>query len=814
MFNYSNFFNLLASASSPPSASDWTDTANKGLAYLFGIGDGKPSGAVVDFYEQWNGYLNFSSGFFSIFRKLLGILAIGLWELVSAIESAFNALFKLTGFTDITQITEFNSWYSYFWAFGLVLGLFILVMMIAFSVFGKPLKYKSILQNLVIGCLVCTVLPTTVNSVISAVGTDAVNFSKSGSSLADQVVLQNVTDMVVVAGNNWKVYDNGNLISPDLIDGQVAIQPDQNLETNNKAGVTDSSDVLALLQQSGDLISNSGDNNMVGMINKKHDSAGAPFANAYKAGMGAIKNPTTMTNEGTMKFTKIFDSYYPRYKINWIGIYAQLIIFAVFFVSMGIRLVKSLFNIVVIEIVAPIALFLDTRDNRHLKEITTQILGAIASIWGEILVIRILNQFFSVAPGMIAGQANLGIIGNLFVTIMLYAGGILAAFQGVSYIEKLTGVSQSQGESLAGTMAGAGLLMRGGGSVMTATSSIANSVSRGASNIAKGIGGAFQAAKSPGQTAKAVAGGIKDSATAPFKEGAESVRNWGSGSEGGIDTSAPGEATVADGVTNVASDTAGNENSQSNTQNNNENQNNDVDENAQNSATDSNTLNRETKEEQQNGVQPESETNGEGQATGIKDDRNSSDVNQPSNAINSGIQGKPENMGIPSSENGQFNRNSQSDSGNMPNSNQTDFNSKTSQSPNNLSGNNGKGGISDSDKNLNSGREGISTQRGNNSNASRNSGIRSERGSIQSQQASYDSLRHNSGSSIDRSSSIKSSSSYIDHSPSSVQNHRPIGEGMRNVGMSLQNQSQNFNKMSQGTHIQGENELMEHQDED
>jgi hypothetical protein len=170
-----------------------------------------------------------------------------------------------------------------------------------------------------------------------------------------------------------------------------------------------------------------------------------------------------------------------RYKVNWIGMFLQYIILVILLVSMIIKLVKSVFDILIEAMISPILGYSSLSNSKKYKELLRTIGGALAGIFFEVIIMRVTLEIFRDLP-ILSVSAVTKLSGGFFdglnmweqclAAAFVYVGVFFAAMQGVAMIERWLGVSTGHSETaqqLLGAMmmgnafaAGAGGVFNGG----------------------------------------------------------------------------------------------------------------------------------------------------------------------------------------------------------------------------------------------------------------------------------------------------------------------------------------------------------------
>ena len=218
-----------------------------------------------------------------------------------------------------------------------------------------------------------------------------------------------------------------------------------------------------------------------------------------------------------------FEAVYLRYKVNWVAMYAQYIILIILFISMSVKLVKSVFDILIQAMISPILGYSSLRVKKY-KELLLTIGGAMAGIFFEVIIMRVTLEVCRDLPTLSVSAVSklsggffdgLNMWEQAIAASLVYLGIFLGAMQGVTMIERWLGVSTSQsdtaqqlmgammvGNAFAAGAAGAGSMAMSAGRM---AASVPGKAYRGAGNVAKGLSatggglkGAFNSAKDQG----------------------------------------------------------------------------------------------------------------------------------------------------------------------------------------------------------------------------------------------------------------------------------------------------------------------------
>ena len=199
-----------------------------------------------------------------------------------------------------------------------------------------------------------------------------------------------------------------------------------------------------------------------------------------------------------------FEPVYMRYKVNWIGMFMQYIILIVLLVSMSIKLVKSVFDILIEGLISPLQGYSSLSNSKKYKELLRTMGGALAGIFFEVVIMRVTLEVCRDLPTL-SVSAVTKLSGGFFdglnmweqclAASLVYIGIFFAAMQGVSMIERWLGVSTGHSDT-AQQLLGAMMM---GNAFATGAGAIGNGV------MAMGGFGFDMAKKAPG----AVAAGSK-----------------------------------------------------------------------------------------------------------------------------------------------------------------------------------------------------------------------------------------------------------------------------------------------------------------
>lgn len=492
--------------------SDLVNALEKGFLDINGKTNGNITGEnaekMASFYKYWSNYLDSSPAFLSFLAYIPGGIAKALYSITVSLEHVFNNMFKLFGLFGYlgdsnTVIGQFFYWFQ---VVGTTLFTLILVVSAITGVFTKPVKYKGVITDFLLVTLVTAVLPFALTSISSAIAQDAMAIqtvsseapegSKKYSSLAIQPMKNNVVDLKVLVDNDFSTelfpLDNFGYIKPPK-EGSTPVN--KITDSSDKRDTTDFATRIDFGATYG--ASNS---DLLDELEDKQKGLKGLFLHRLNANQTGVE---TITEHKIIGELNAFEPVYMRYKVNWIGIFMQYIILIVLLLSMSIKLVKSVFDIVFQAIISPLQGYSSLNSKKY-KELLRTMGGALAGIFFEVAIMRVVLEICRDLPTLSVSTVTklsggffdgLSMWEQCLAACLVYIGLFFAAMQGVSMIERWLGVSTGHSDTaqqLIGAMMAGQAFATGAGAV---------------GNLAMGAGqfGMDMAKKTPGL----VAGGSK-----------------------------------------------------------------------------------------------------------------------------------------------------------------------------------------------------------------------------------------------------------------------------------------------------------------
>lgn len=528
--------------------SDLVNALEKGFLDISGKTNGNITGEnaekMATFYKYWSNYLEPTPAVISLLIYILGGIIKAIYLITASLEHVFNNMFKLVGLFGYlgdgsTVIGQFFYWFQ---VIGTTFFSLILVVSAITGVFTKPVKYKGVITNFLLVTMVTSVLPLALTSISSVIAQDAMSIqtvssdspdgSKHYSSLAIQPMKNNVVDLKVLIDNDFSTelfpLDDFGYIKPP----KEGSTPVNNItDSADKRDTTDFATRIDFGATYG--ASNS---ELLDELEDKQEGLKGLFLHRLNANQTGVE---TITEHKIVGELNAFEPVYMRYKVNWIGMLMQYIILIVLLVSMSIKLVKSVFDIVIQALISPIQGYTSLSSSKKYKELLRTIGGAFAGIFFEVVIMRVVLEICRDLPTL-SVSAVTKLSGGFFnglnmweqclAACIVYIGVFLAAMQGVSMIERWLGVSTGHSDTaqqLLGAMmmgnafaSGAGSLghaaMGVGGIGMNVASKVPGAVATGSkvlgNSLAKtggGIRGAVNAARDQGAW-NAAKGGVSN----------------------------------------------------------------------------------------------------------------------------------------------------------------------------------------------------------------------------------------------------------------------------------------------------------------
>lgn len=518
--------------------SDLVNEIDTGGSWPTGSINANDSPKFAEFYAYWGNYLEPTPAFLTYLMALPGGIAKALYQITATLEHVFNNMFKLFGLFGYlgdtnTVIGKFFYWFQ---VLGTTLFTLILVVSAITGVFTKPIKYKGVITNFLLVTLVTAVLPFALTNISTAIAQDAMAIQTSSSddsstysSLAIQPMKNNVVDLKVLLENDFDQslfpLDDYGYIKP-VQEGSTAV--------NNITDAADKRDTADFATKI-DFTANFGASN-----EEQLDD----LEDLYPGAKGLFLHKLNSSQDGvaTIKTHKVvdglnaFESVYLRYKVNWIGMFSQYGILIVLLFSMALKLVKSIFDIIIEAMISPLQGYSSLSNSKKYKELLRTIGGAFAGIIFEVVIMRVTLEICRDLPTL-SVSAVTKLSGGFFdglnmweqclASMLVYLGVFLAAMQGVAMIERWLGVSTGHSDTaqqLIGAMMAGNAFAQGAGALATG----AVGTAQVGANVASKVPGAVATgSKLIGNSLAATGGGLRGAYNSVKDQGIKNAAKGG-----------------------------------------------------------------------------------------------------------------------------------------------------------------------------------------------------------------------------------------------------------------------------------------------
>lgn len=487
------------------------------------ITDSTETKAALWFYNHWGNYLQAQPGVLSFLWTVLGWGVIALYDITAALENVFNNLFKLFGLFGYLNdpSTLIGKFYQGFQILGIAIFSFLAIVQIVIGIFGKPFKYKDAILHLLIVTFAVAVLPTAIVKVSSVLYTDITNKQNGIENITGKKDKKDdAKDTLAIQPVKYNTTDIMELIKGDFNTKRFPLDKYGNLKGNGAYNsITDNPKKI----DSGNFITHinfgaslgATDTETLENLEKKDNMKGIKglFLH-YPSDTGvAIKS---VNEHRLISGANLAEKVYSRYKVNFLAIYAQYVVLIILLGLMSVKLVTSIFELLLTGLVAPIQGYSSVTSHSKFKELLLTISGTIAGIYFEVIIMRIVLEIMRAFPtiamtvydtnGNIVGKSatffsGLGPFESSLASIIVYIGLFFSAMRGVTIVERWLGVSVGQND-MAQQVMGA----------MIATNALTQTT-KAAGNVVAGVAGVgYSMAKATPDVAKNVSGGLSKAA--------------------------------------------------------------------------------------------------------------------------------------------------------------------------------------------------------------------------------------------------------------------------------------------------------------
>lgn len=515
---------------------------------LDGTKTGEVGQKMANFYAYWSNYLEPTPVYLTYFMAIPGSIGKALYSITASLEHVFNNMFKLFGLFGYLGDTSTIIGQIYFWLQVLGASLFTLVLVFSLitGVFTKPVKYKEAIITFLVVTFCTSWLPMGITTFSNALASDTQNVqtlsadgkSKETASLAIQPMKNNVVDLKILVDKDFNTdlfpLDNQGYIKP-VKEGSTAV--------NNITDADNKRDSLDYVNKI-DFTANYGVSNVDFVKDWQKSSK------TLSGLQGLFQHKLNANNDGVDSINQhrvasglnAFEAVYLRYKVNWVAMYAQYIILIILFISMSVKLVKSVFDILIQAMISPILGYSSLRVKKY-KELLLTIGGALAGIFFEVIIMRVTLEVCRDLPTLSVSAVSklsggffdgLNMWEQAIAASLVYLGVFLGAMQGVTMIERWLGVSTSQSDTAQQLM---GAMMMGNAFATGATGagSMAMSAGRFAGNVAtRTPGKVYRGAGNVAKGLSATGGGLKGAFNSAKDQGVKGALQGGAAKFGGL----------------------------------------------------------------------------------------------------------------------------------------------------------------------------------------------------------------------------------------------------------------------------------------
>ena len=273
--------------------------------------------------------------------------------------------------------------------------------------------------------------------------------SKYFSSLAIQPMKNNVVDLKVLIDKDFSTelfpMDDYGFIKP-IQEGSTPLN-----NITDSPDKRDTSDFASRIDFSATF--GATDTVLLDALETKQKGLKGLFLHQLNATQNGI---LTVDEHRFVKGLNAFEPVYMRYKVNWIGMFAQYFILIILLTSMAIKLVKSIFDILIEALISPLVGYTSLSNSKKYKELLRTIGGAGAGIFFEVIIMRVTLEIFRDLP-VLSVSAVVKLSGGFFeglnsweqmiAACVVYVGVFFASMQGVAMIERWLGVSTGHSET-------------------------------------------------------------------------------------------------------------------------------------------------------------------------------------------------------------------------------------------------------------------------------------------------------------------------------------------------------------------------------
>lgn len=400
---------------------------------------------ILDTLEQFGDDLSIGTLFIDFIRNLGWWLIQGMAWVVEGIENITDTMLGVKAFYENPEVAAFIEQMQPFLYILIAINIGFIGFLIIFK--RDSLNRNALFANVFMALVVFVVLGAGMEQANrftdDAIG--VIGYGDEASSLAGDVITNNVTDVTVFDSDGWS--------NPDLED-KNNLHPEFSLNININSPMTEDTEVAE-----GERVSRHGSH----VLKHKIETLGD--------GTRAVEEL-----ESGNWITDITQEYYYRYSVDWINTIGTLGIIMVVLVTISIKLARMFFEIGFNYVIAPFIAASDLHSGQRTKQVIQNILN---------LFLVTIMIFLSLKVYMV-GASWLGenLTGIPYLIAMIGFG--IALMNGPNMIERLFGIDGGSKQGWGAIMAGVA-----GGKALASVGSKSASMAKTATQ--KGFGGATKA---------------------------------------------------------------------------------------------------------------------------------------------------------------------------------------------------------------------------------------------------------------------------------------------------------------------------------
>ena len=346
------------------------------------MSNGQIQSILLKYYE----YFNIATLSNDIFRWIgWGIIYI-LRGICNGVETSVDTVLQLGGLLTADSITSFYNQYK-------VLIWVVLTASIVFVgfliMFNKVKDRLAVLQNLLIAIIVIVGMPTFLLQFNSLIQTGYQAFTSTSSSMADDIIRSNVTDLLLLDNNGFTSVPNPSNNIPDfgVVDINNEIDPDDYPNLQHKEVFTKKININPM-----------SDYEVIDM------------------------------KDGWIDF---FDEHYYRFDVNFGTTMITLAVTSFVFIFSGIKIARLLFELVFHEFFATIMAFADLHSGQRFKAVIQSML----STGFTIIFMALLLKLYTLACTWTGQHITTGL-----AYVLCLVGLSFAVIDGPNLVERVLGV--------------------------------------------------------------------------------------------------------------------------------------------------------------------------------------------------------------------------------------------------------------------------------------------------------------------------------------------------------------------------------------